>query len=46
MSDNRIVRLITSEDLTRFDGAWIIVEGILTGPDRLKVEWLGQPAIS
>jgi hypothetical protein len=40
--DDRILRLITSEDLGRFDGASVIVEGNLTGLDRLQVEWIGH----
>lgn len=42
--DDRILRLVTSEDLGVFDGAPVIVEGNLTGPDRLQVEWIGRPA--
>jgi hypothetical protein len=42
--DDRILRLVTSEDLARFDGAPVIVEGNLIGPDRLQVEWIGRPA--
>ena len=42
--DDRILRLITAEDLTPFDGASVIVEGNLAGPDRLNVEWIGRAA--
>jgi hypothetical protein len=36
--------LITAEDLTPYDGASVIVEGNLVGPDRLNVEWIGRAA--
>jgi hypothetical protein len=42
-SDDRILRLVTSEDFTSFDGDPVIVEGNLTGVDRLQVEWIGRP---
>ena len=42
--DNRILRLVTSEDLGSFDGVSVIVEGHLAGIDRLQVEWIGRPA--
>ncbi|KUR75285.1 DUF5818 domain-containing protein [Novosphingobium sp. Fuku2-ISO-50] len=42
--DDRIVRLITADDLAAHDGANVIVEGHLSGPDRLHVEWIGRPA--
>jgi len=41
--DDRILRLLTSEDFTSFDGDPVIVEGNLTGPDRIQVEWIGRP---
>ena len=41
--DDRILRLVTSEDLMRFDGLSVVVEGSLTGLDRLHVEWIGRP---
>ncbi len=42
--DDRILRLVTPDDLASFDGASVIVEGNLTGPERLQVEWIGRPA--
>jgi len=42
--DDRLLRLVTSDDLTNFDGLLVIVEGNLTGPDRVQVEWIGRPA--
>lgn len=42
--DDRILRLITSEDLASYDGGMVIVEGNVTGLDRLQVEWIGRPA--
>jgi hypothetical protein len=42
--DDRILRLITAEDLTPYDGTSVIVEGNLAGPDRLNVEWIGPAA--
>ena len=41
--DDRILRLVTSEDFASFDGDPVIVEGNLTGVDRLQVEWIGRP---
>jgi len=41
-SDDRILRLVTSEDLTSFDGASVVVEGNRIGPDRILVEWIGR----
>jgi hypothetical protein len=41
--DNRILRLVTSEDFASFDGYSVVVEGNLTGVDRLQVEWIGRP---
>lgn len=41
--DDRILRLTTAEDLGSFDGDLVIVEGNLTGPDRIQVEWIGRP---
>jgi hypothetical protein len=43
-NDDRILRLITAEDLTPYDGTRVIVEGNLAGPDRLNVEWIGPAA--
>ncbi len=42
--DERIVRLITSENLVSYDGVPVIVEGKLSARDQLKVEWIGRPA--
>jgi len=42
--DDRILRLVTPDNLAIFDGASVIVEGNLTGPERLQVEWIGRPA--
>ena len=42
--DDRILRLITSEDLAAYDGGMVIVEGNVKGLDRLQVEWIGRPA--
>ena len=41
--DDRILRLVTSDDLRDFDGEPVIVEGNLTGPDRIQVEWIRRP---
>ncbi len=41
--DDRILRLLTSDDLTNFDGLSVIIEGNLTGTDRVQVEWIGRP---
>jgi hypothetical protein len=43
-ADDRILRLITTDDLTIYDGVAVIVEGSLAGPDRLQMEWIGRPA--
>ncbi len=41
--DDRILRLVTSEDFASFDGYLVIVEGNLTWVDRLQVQWIGRP---
>jgi len=41
--DNRIVSLVTSDDLRAFDGHAVIVEGTLAGASRLRLEWIGRP---
>ena len=42
-TDERIVRVVSEENLTTFDGASVIVEGTITG-DRLQLEWIGRPS--
>lgn len=42
--NNRILSLVTSDDLRDFDGHTVIVEGILSGESRLRVEWIGRPS--
>ena len=41
-NDERVFRLIAAEDLSRFDGHAVIVEGTLAGTDRLQLEWIGD----
>lgn len=36
------VRLVTVEDLRPFDTHAVVVEGTLSGVDRLQVEWIAQ----
>lgn len=38
----RVIRLITSDDLTEFDGIAVIVEGHMSAGDRLQLEWIGR----
>lgn len=40
--DERVLRIITSDSLAEFDGAAVIVEGNMVGPDRLQLEWIGR----
>ncbi|MDE8652141.1 DUF5818 domain-containing protein [Novosphingobium sp. H3SJ31-1] len=40
--DGRILRLISSDDLRGFDAVGVIVEGTLSGTNRLQLEWIGQ----
>jgi len=40
--DERVIRLITNEDLTLYADAALILEGHLSGPDRLQLEWIGR----
>ena len=42
--DDRILHLITAEDFAAYDGTAVVVEGNLTGADRLQVEWIGHSA--
>ncbi len=42
--DERIVRLITSENLVSYDGVPVIVEGKLSGRDQFQLEWIDRPA--
>jgi len=40
--DERVIRLITTEDLTLYADTAVILEGYLSGPDRLQLEWIGR----
>lgn len=40
--DERVLRVVTSDDLAEYDGATVVVEGNLAGPDRLSLEWIGR----
>lgn len=42
LGDNRILHLVTDEDLRAFDASLVIVEGTMSGGERLKVEWVGR----
>lgn len=39
--DERVIRLITTDDLTAYADTAVILEGHLSGPDRLQLEWIG-----
>lgn len=39
---NIYVRLVTEEDLRPLDAHAVVVEGTLSGIDRLQVEWIAQ----
>ena len=44
-NDERVIRLITTDDLTPYADTAVILEGHLLGPDRLQIEWIGlKPA--
>lgn len=39
--DDSLFYLVTTDDLTAFDGMRVIVEGELSGSDRLALTWIG-----
>lgn len=39
--DDSLFYLVTTDDLTAFDGTRVIVEGELSGFDRLALTWIG-----
>ncbi|MCF8709142.1 DUF5818 domain-containing protein [Rhizorhapis sp. SPR117] len=43
--DGEIVRLATSDDHTVHDGTRVIVEGRMSGPDLLKLVWIGSATV-
>lgn len=40
-ADDKLIYLSASDDLAHFDGCDVIVEGDLTGADRLSLTWVG-----
>lgn len=40
-ADEKLVYLTTSDDLADFDGCDVVVEGELSGADRLSLTWIG-----
>jgi hypothetical protein len=42
--DSLFFRLVSSDDLSDYDGSPVIVEGTLSGIDRLQLEWIGRSA--
>jgi Protein of unknown function (DUF5818) len=36
-----LLYLVTSDDLTVFEGCRVVVEGHLSGPDRMVLTWIG-----
>jgi curli biogenesis system outer membrane secretion channel CsgG len=39
--DDKLIYLTASDDLAQFDGCDVVVEGDLTGVDRLSLTWVG-----
>lgn len=39
--DDSLFYLVTTDDLTAFDGLRVVVEGQLSGSDRLALTWIG-----
>lgn len=39
--DDSLFYLVTSDDLIAFDGMRVVVEGELSGSDRLTLTWIG-----
>ncbi|MDE1915911.1 MAG: hypothetical protein KGJ57_07600 [Sphingomonadales bacterium] len=40
-SDGSLFYLVTSEDLAAWDGSQVVVEGQLSGSNRLSLTWIG-----
>lgn len=40
-AEEKLIYLTTSDDLADFDGCTVIVEGELSGVDRLSLTWIG-----
>ncbi|AZI37693.1 DUF5818 domain-containing protein [Caenibius tardaugens] len=40
-AEEKLIYLTTSDDLADFDGCAVIVEGELSGGDRLSLTWIG-----
>jgi Protein of unknown function (DUF5818) len=43
-ADDSLIFLASSDDLTAFDGHRVVVEGQLSGLDRLTITWIGPAA--
>jgi hypothetical protein len=40
-AEEKLIYLAATDDLADFDGCDVVVEGELSGPDRLSLTWIG-----